>query len=117
MAKGYVDQVLNTLPAEVRRPIMAALQYMQDNWRLGDGVRASNAQWYKFAVTSDAVAGTEFSILHGQGQTPSKLIPVVDLTSIGSQLVPLTVTRAADNQRVYLSSSSTSAAMTVYLEF
>jgi hypothetical protein len=117
MAKGYVDQLLNTLPAEIRRPVSAALQYVQDNWRLGDGSRASNAQWYKFTATTDPVANTEFAILHGQGQTPSKLIPVLDLTSIGSQLVPLAVTRQPDAQRVYLSSGSTSAFLTVYLEF
>lgn len=117
MAKGYVDQLLNTLPSEVRRPIMAAFQYVQDNWRLGDGARANNAQWYKFTAVTSATANTEFSILHGQGQAPTKLIPVLDLTSVGSQLVPLVVSRQPDDQRVYLSSGSTSAGLTVYLEF
>lgn len=93
------------------------MQYLQDNWRLGDGTRAANAQWYKFTAVSSSVAGTEFSVSHGQGQAPSKLIPVLDLTNIGSRLVPLTVTRTPDAQRVYLSSSDTSATMTFYLEF
>jgi len=117
MAKGYVDQILNTLPTEVKRPVMAAFQYVQENWRLGDGARASNAQWYKFTATTSATANTEFAIVHGQGQAPSKLIPVLDLTSVGSQLVPLTVSRQPDAQRVYLASTSTSAGLTVYLEF
>lgn len=116
-AKGYTDQILNTLPAEIRRPLMAAFQYVQDNWRLGDGARATNAQLYKFTGTTHATANTEFSIRHGQGEIPSKVLPVLDLNAVGSQFVTLAVTRAPDAQRIYLSSPSTSAFITFYAEF
>ena len=116
-SKGYLDQVLNPLPPDIRRPVATAFQYEHDNWRLGDGARASNAQWYKFSAITSSNANGEFTIAHKQGQTPSKLIPVLDLNAIGSQLVRLAVTRAPDSDRVYLSSDSTSATITVYLEF
>lgn len=117
MAKGYVQALLNALPSDLRAPLVAVFDYLQDSWRLGDGARATNAQWYKFVSTTASVAGTEFSIQHGLGQTPSKLIQVLDVTSTLAQFVTLRTTRAADAQRVYLSStSSTSAVFTAYLE-
>jgi hypothetical protein len=114
--KGYVQTLLNAVPSEFRTQLQAAFDYVQDNWRLGDGARATNAQLYKFEGTTAAVAGEEFSIRHGMGQAPTKLIPVLNLNSINSQIVPLVVSRAPDAQRIYLTSSSTSAAFEVYVE-
>lgn len=108
--------LLNALPADIKGPVTQAFDYTQDNWRLGDGVRATNAQWYKFSSTTAATANEEFSIRHGLGQVPSKVIPVLDLNSVGSQIVPLTVSRAPDEQRVYLKSSSTGAVFLIYVE-
>ncbi len=116
MAKGYLDALLNALPADIKRVIVPAFHYVADNWRLGDGDRATNAQWYRFTAVTSSNAGTEFSIRHGLNEKPSKLIPVLDLNSVGSQLVPLVVSRAPDAQRVYLSSSSTGASVVFYLE-
>jgi hypothetical protein len=113
---GYIDILLNTLEPTVKGPIKSAFDYLLSNWRLGDGVRAENAQWYKFESTTASVANTEFSIHHGLNQKPSKLIPILDLNTVGSQLVPLVASRAPDAQRVYLKSSSTSAVFTCLLE-
>lgn len=114
--KGYIDLQLNALDQAVRYPLQQAFYYLMDGWRLGSGVRAENAQWYRISSTTHATANTEFSFLHGLSSPPQWIIPVVDLTQINSQLVPLQVSRAADNQRVYLKSSSTSAVFTVYVE-
>lgn len=115
-ARGYLESLLNTLPNDIKRVLVPAFQYVTDTWRLGDGDRASNAQWFKFSSTTASVSGTEFSIKHGLNEKPSKLIPVLDLNSVGSQLVPLTVSRAPDVQRIYLTSTSTSAVFICYLE-
>lgn len=116
MARGYVSTLLNSLPADIKPPLQAIFDYLQDNWRLGSGVRAANAQWYRSTFTTSSNANQEFSFSHGLDSAPTWLIPIVDLTSVGSQLVPLTVSRAPDANRVYLTSSSTSATVTVYLE-
>jgi hypothetical protein len=50
------------------------------------------------------------------GATPSKLIPIVSIDTPGSALVPLVTSRAADNKRIYLKSSSTGATFSAYLE-
>lgn len=117
MARGYVATLINGLPTEIRSTMQQIVDYVQDNWRLGEGTRATNAQLYKFDATTAAIANGEFSIAHNMGQVPSKIVPVLDLTQIGSQLVPLTVSRAPDVKRIYLSSPTASAAIQIYAEF
>lgn len=114
--KAYVNTQLNALPEEVRLPLRNALWYMLDNWRVGTGPRAVNAQWFRATGTTHATANTEFSIKHGLSYAPSLLIPILDLSVVNSQLVPLTVSKAADGARVYLKSSSTSASFVCLLE-
>ena len=114
--KGYLSALLARLTPEVRVPVQAAFDHTLDTFRLGDAPKALNFAWQKFESTTHTTANTEFSILHGLGQTPTKAIPVIDFGTVGSQLVPLVVSRAPDTQRVYLTSSSTGAVFTVYLE-
>lgn len=116
-ARGYIATLLNSLPANIKTQLTEAFDYAQTSWRLGDGARATNAQLYKFNSTTAATANEEFSIKHAMGMVPSKVIPVLDLNQVGSQLVPLTVSRAPDEQRIYLKSSSTGAVFLIYAEF
>jgi hypothetical protein len=69
-----------------------------------------------FQGTTHATPNTEFSITHGFGRVPYLAIPVLPLDQVNSQIVPLKVTQAADNKRVYFSSSEASAAFTVFIE-
>ena len=115
-SKGYTEAILNTLPAELRKPLNLAFAHVMDDARLGGNDKAQNFAWYAFESTTAAVAGDEFSIRHGLNQIPSKVIPYLDLNVVGSQIVPLVVSRAPDSQRVYFTSSSTSALVRVYLE-
>lgn len=114
--KGYVDQQLNALPSDLRYPLETAFHYLMDNWRIGTAARAENAQLYRVSSTTHATANTEFSFKHGLSQAPSQLIQVLDLSKINSQIVPLQVSRAADGERVYLKSASTSAVITLLVE-
>jgi hypothetical protein len=117
---AYVKSFLGSLSADAKLALSQAFTYVLTNFRLGGlnlGKRASNFQWYWFMGTTPAVANTEFSIAHNQGQIPTCVIPVLPLDQIGAQLVPLQVSRAADASRVYLKSSSTSAAVYVLVEF
>lgn len=114
--KGFVNGLLNTLPADMRKVLNPAFEHVMDTWKLGAGQKATNAAWYRFTATTPATANTEFSVEHGLNQVPSLLIPVVPLDSVGNACVPLTVSRVADGRRVYLQSSSTGAAICFYLE-
>jgi hypothetical protein len=117
MAKGYIVGLLNSVEdSGLKKVLIQAFDYVQDNWRLGTGVRAANAQWARVEGTTATVAGAEFSIRHGLGAAPHTLIPVLDLATAGAQLVPLTASRVADAERVYLSSTIVSATFTCFLE-
>ena len=116
-SKGYVDSVLNQLPAEDRKALQPAFHHVMDEGAIGSATKATNFRWVRVSSTTAAVANTEFSIAHGLGVKPTWLIPAVDLTQVNSQLVTLTVTRAPDAHRVYLSSPSTSVVFTALLEY
>lgn len=115
-APGYIAQILNALDPDVRRILTQAFDYVMRESSLGANTKAENFSWFKVTGTTHGTANTEFSVLHGMDHAPSKLIPVVALDAVGSQLVPLSVARAADVKRIYLKSTSTGAIFTVYLE-
>lgn len=108
---GYVESQLGTLPPNQKGPIKAAFEYVLDNISFGvveHQTRATNFQAYWYTSTTAATANQEFSIAHGLGRTPSFAIPVLPLDQVNSQTPVLKVSRAADNNRLYLSSASTS---------
>ena len=116
-SKGYVAAILNQLPSEQKKALQPAFDHVLDTLVLGSATKAANFQWVKVTGTTDATANTEFSIAHGLGVVPKWVIPVLDLGSVGSQLVPLAVSRAPDEMRIYLTSGSTSAAFTAMVEY
>lgn len=117
-SKGYIEQLLNALGKDVRGPIVRSFQYVLDNGRFGlqtDRTRAENFQGYRFDATTPGTANEEFSIAHNLGYAPGLILPILPLEE-GTQLVPLVVTKAPDEARVYLRSSSTGAPISVYVE-
>lgn len=114
-----VQAEFGSVDAEVKKAATAAFRYVLNNLTLGGvevGRRSKNFQWYWLQGTTSSNANTEFSIPHGLGKIPNVLIPVLPLNEVGAQLVPLQISRAADNFRVYLKSSSTSAPITILVE-
>jgi len=77
---------------------------------------AENLSWLQLDFTTSTTANTEFSVAHGLANAPRVAFPCIDLTSSGTQMVTLKTTRAADAHRVYLASSSTNAAGTLFVE-
>lgn len=116
---GAVETDLLALPREHQGVWKRIWRYVLGNLRFGrceHGTRATNFQLYAFEATTHATPDTEFSIEHGLGVTPHLLFPAVRLDSVNQSIVPLTVTRAADRNRVYLSSSEASANILVLIE-
>ena len=100
----------------MKQTLIPAFDHVIDTFRLGTATKAANASWYRFSSTTASVADTEFSIEHGLNQIPTQVIPILDVSQVNSMMPVLTVTRAADERRIYLSSPSTSAVFTVMLE-
>lgn len=115
----YVETLLAGLPAEVKKALKQAFDYVLVNLRLGrcaPGTRAENLQIYAVEGRTHATPETEFSIAHGLGRAPYLLVPVLALDTENAELVPLRVTRAADAARIYLASSVADAPIRVLIE-
>ena len=115
-SKGQVDLLLNSLPTEEKKVLSEVFRYVLSWFALGTTPKAENFAWYRVTGTTHVDTNTEFSIAHGMDHAPQNLIPIVDLTAVNSQLVPLTVTRAPDARRIYLKSVSTNVTFCCYLE-
>lgn len=104
----------------VRKAAQAAFTYILKNLKIGpaeDQGIAGNMGGVWYQVTTSSVANREFSLAHQQNQTPTMVMPGMPLNVVGASVVPLEVSRAADDQRVYLTSSSTGASVYLYVEF
>lgn len=78
--------------------------------------RAKNLTAYYLDGRTSTTADAEFSVLHGLGKTPYVALAVLPLDTVGARTVRLRTTRAADSQRIYLSSPDTDAPFTVLIE-
>lgn len=107
---GYVESVLGPLPAAHKGPLKSAFEHVIKDLAFGpfeDGARVTNLQAVWLTGTTSTTANQEVSVLHGLERTPSFAVPVLPLATVNSQAPVLTVTRAADGTRVYVSSAST----------
>lgn len=113
---GYIESQLGGMEPDIKKNLMSAFRYLLGNLTLGPVEhqrRATNLQAYFLNSTTPASANEEFSVAHGLGSTPNLIWPVAALNQVGAQIVPLQIARAADDKRIYLRSSSTSAVFTV----
>jgi len=116
---AFVESSFGATEKETKKAAVEAFRYVLGNLTLGapeEARRAKNFQWYWFSVTTSSNANEEFSIAHGLQRVPSVIIPVLPLNAVGGRLVDLQVSRAADANRIYLKSPSTSAPITVLVE-
>jgi hypothetical protein len=115
----YVVSLLGGLESGLRRALTDAFRYVLINLRFGRVAhqqRAENVQAYYLSGRTAVTPGDEFSIAHGLAVAPYVAIPVLDLQTVNQELVPLAVSRAADANRIYLTSSVADAPFTVLVE-
>ena len=116
---GYIETLLGGLDSQVKKALVDIFGFVLKSlvWgRPGHQVTSENLQAVFLQGTTPAVANQEFSIEHGRATVPYLVIPVLDLQSVSSSVVRLTVARAPDVRRVYLKSPDTSAPFTILVE-
>ncbi len=115
---GYVNTLLKGLPSDAGRVLTQVFDYLLPNLRFGppENPKSENFSAFYVSSTTPASSNTEFSIPHGMARTPYLALQVLKLNEVGAQIVPLTTSRAADAMRVYFTSPSTSAPITLLLE-
>lgn len=116
---GGVEALVGGLDSLIKKALIAVFDYVLKNLRFGrpgHQEKTENFQASYVEGTTHSTADTEFSILHGRETAPYLAIPVLDLQAVGSRMPVLEVTRAADANRIYLSSPEEDIPITLYLE-
>jgi hypothetical protein len=116
---SYITALLAGMPTDQKKALKGAFDYVLDNLRWGrpeHKQRSENGQQYYYEALTAPVAGVEFSIEHGLAAPPYLLVPILALDVPGTEFVPLMVTRAADAERIYLSSAVANAVIRVMVE-
>ena len=116
---GLIESKIQGLPTNIRPVVLEIFRAFLKDLRLGhpeDQEPSENFGGHFYEGTTASVANVEFTIAHGFGRKPYLLLPVLPLDVAGAKLVPLKVERVADTKRIFLSSSVTSAPITVLLE-
>jgi hypothetical protein len=116
---GYVDTLIAPLPVEMRKIFTDVFTYTYATMLWGpvvNGRRAVNGQQYFISFLLPAVANQEIAIPHGLSAVPNLAVPVLDVRSPNSAIVPLTITRKADDHYLYLKSSATSVPVTLLVD-
>lgn len=116
---GYIERELKSLPANLQPALQRIFQAIVKEGRFGhpadlEPMQNFSGHWYESETPS--IAGTEFTVAHQFGRSPYLLVPVLALDVVGSRIVPLEVTRAADEKRIYLKSTIADAPILFGLE-
>ena len=116
---GAVKAYLAGLESDVKTVLGSVFDYVLKELRFGRAEASEAATNFGggfFKGTTDAVANTEFSIVHNFGRTPYLLIPVMPGNIVGAKIVRLENSRAWDANRIYLKSPDVDAVFYLYLE-
>jgi hypothetical protein len=116
-----IESELNSIPAEFRPAFLRIFRSLVPDLRFGHPSGDQPDPCVNFGAgffsgLTASTAGDEFTIRHTFGRTPYLLVPVLPLDAAGAQLVPLTVSRVADDKRIYLTSTAEDATFTVMVE-
>jgi len=118
---GSLEAELNGLPVEIRATFLRIFRAVLKDMRFGHPKGEQPDPMLNFGGgffhgTTPASPGDEFTIAHGFGRVPYLAFPVLMLDTVGSSVVPVTVSRAADNKRLYFTSTIASAPVTLGVE-
>jgi hypothetical protein len=121
---SYAKSLLKGLSGDIKSGFNNVLDYVFTNTFAFGPIDADAAQskTENFAgryvkVTTSATANQEVAVAHGLGKVPNVIWQVTSPRVVGSRFLgDLEVSRAADEMRVYLKSSVTSATVWLFLE-
>jgi hypothetical protein len=118
---GLIASEINSLPSELRPTFLRIFQAILTDLRIGHPTFAARDPLKNFGGaflhgTTHATPGTEFTMAHGFERVPYLALACLPLDTVGAQMVNLTTTRAADDKRLYISSPTASASISLIVE-
>ena len=118
-ALGGLESLIGSLPTDTKRVFTEVLRALVPFLRFGpiDIAKCENFAGYNIVSTTASDTG-EFTVAHGLGRAPYRLMPQLNLNSSGMELPILRVSRPADASRIYLKASagSTNKVFSMYIE-
>lgn len=119
-AIGYLESLVNTLPADIRKVFVSFIREAFKTLAFGapdtSAVAATNFAGNLVPVTTSSTANQEVVVPHSLARKPRLLIPMLDPNTVNATLPAITVTRAADANNVYVSSPVTDASFHFFVE-
>jgi hypothetical protein len=119
-ATGYLELLLNTLPDEIRKPMVSFVREAFKTISVGapstSPVACVNMRGNLVPFTTSGSSGVEVAVAHGLGRKPGVLMPALDPNTVNATMPPLTVTRACDDTYLYISSTTLNASGHLYVE-
>lgn len=121
---SHAKTLLGGLGAEFKKALGDVLDYVLNNALAFGPIDADTAQTRTtnmagryVKVTTSGTANLEFSAVHGLGRVPNVVWQVTSPRVVNSRFLgDLTVSKAADDMRIYMTSGSTGATVWLYLE-
>lgn len=118
---GAIETEIKGLPAEIRPTVLRIFRLFLKDTRFGHPTGDQpdpmvNMAGGFFHGTTPATPGEVFTIAHGFGRTPYLAVPVLRLDAVGSSIISLTVARAADDKRLYFTSTEASTPFSLAVE-
>lgn len=118
---GFFESEIRSLPDTLRPTMLRLFRALLKDIRLGHPSGDASDPMLNLGGAflhgkTPSVAGTEFTIKHSFGRTPYVAFPVLRLDAQGSSVVRLTVSRAADDKRVYFTSLDINAPISLAVE-
>lgn len=119
-AIGGLESYLNTLPAEMKRVLIAFTREAFTTLRFGapssSAVACENLGGHLVPYVTSSVANQEVAVAHQLGRIPRLLLPCLPLNVVNATLPVITITRAADATYLFLKSATTTASGWLYVE-
>jgi hypothetical protein len=118
---GFLEAEIKTLPEALRPPMLRIVRAIVKDIRFGHPTGDERDPLLNLGGaflhgTTPTTPGEEFTIAHSFGRTPYLALMAMRLSDVGSSIVPLTVSRAADANRIYLTSTIGDAPITLVVE-
>lgn len=117
---GFLETVLNPLPAAIKGPLVSLVNEGFRQLRFGapddSATRCENFGGHLVPFTTSGTANREVAVAHGLGRIPRLAFPVLALDTVNATTLQLAVPRVADATYVYLSSPETGKSGHLYVE-
>lgn len=120
MAKAaFLKALFGVFPGVQKSALYQAADFLCDrNWRFGPpgSTRSENMAGVFVQLTTSSVSTGVVSVAHGLGKIPDIFWPVGNPRVVNSFLPRLSVPRAADATRLYVTSPDTAVTCSLYVE-